>query len=172
MAQPPLVEVVVSGLETIDPERLRATQRLIMEDAVAIAVPLVRRHAPRRTGRLQASITGEVRAEMLLGGWRGVIRATGPDAFRARFVALGTGPRENIEPRGLSARQRRGVQRAGGRGARALRFSIGGETVYAARVKYHPGTRAVPFYERAAEASIGPLTAAANRRVAEALGDV
>lgn len=166
----PLVEVIVetSGLEKLDPARIKAAERLIMEDAVAIAVPLVRQMAPRRTGALQASIKGEVRAELLLGGSRAIVRATGPDAIRARLVALGTRPHE-VVPSGRSARQRRGVSHGSGR-ARAIRFSAGGDVVYAARIR-HPGTRAVPFFERAAAASRGPVIAAANRRIDEALGD-
>lgn len=79
------------------------------------------------TGRLRASIQGE-----LTRSWTLRPRFTvGSNVEYAAYVNDGTRP-HIIRPRN----------------ARALRFMVGGQVVYA-RVVHHPGTRANPFLDRA-----------------------
>lgn len=83
--------------------------------------------APVRTGRLRSSIRAEPPRFFSL---RGVV-SVGSDLEYAGFVNDGTRP-HTIRPRR----------------AKALRFVVGGQVVYA-RVVHHPGTRARPFLDRA-----------------------
>lgn len=80
--------------------------------------------APRRTGRLAASISKTV------SGFEATI---GPKAPHAIYVEYGVRPHE-IRP----------VQ------AHALRFEIEGEVIFAMRVS-HPGTRPQPFIRETAQ---------------------
>lgn len=82
---------------------------------------------PVRTGRLRSSIRAEPPRFFSL---RGVV-SVGSDLEYAGFVNDGTRPHV-IRPRR----------------AKALRFTVGGRTVYATVVN-HPGTRARPFLDRA-----------------------
>ena len=83
--------------------------------------------APVRTGRLRASIRAE---EPRIFSLRGSVKV-GSDLEYAGFVNDGTRP-HIIRP----------VR------ARALRFKVGGKTVFA-KLVHHPGTRARPFLDRA-----------------------
>lgn len=82
---------------------------------------------PVDTGRLRASIQGELRRNILLRPRFEI----GSNVEYAAMVNDGTRP-HLIRPRY----------------ARALRFVVGGQVVYA-RVVHHPGTRAQPFLDRA-----------------------
>lgn len=83
--------------------------------------------APVDTGRLRASIEGRLNRTWTLRPQFTV----GSNVEYAQMVHDGTRP-HIIRPRN----------------ARALRFVVGGQVVYA-RVVHHPGTRARPFLDRA-----------------------
>lgn len=98
---------------------LRTAGRMVINRAKVLA--------PVDTGRLRASIQGE-----LTRSWTLRPRFTvGSNVEYAAYVNDGTRP-HIIRPRN----------------ARALRFMVGGQVVYA-RVVHHPGTRANPFLDRA-----------------------
>jgi len=82
---------------------------------------------PVDTGRLRASIKGQAQRTWTLRPQFVV----GSNVDYAEYVHDGTRPHV-IRPRN----------------ARALRFVVGGQVVYA-RVVHHPGTRAKPFLDRA-----------------------
>ena len=82
---------------------------------------------PVDTGRLRASIQGQLKRNILLRPRFEV----GSNVEYAPYVNDGTRP-HIIRPRT----------------ARALRFVVGGQVVFA-RVVHHPGTRAQPFLDRA-----------------------
>lgn len=97
--------------------------------------------APVDTGRLRASIKGE-----LQGVWTLRPRfVVGTNVDYAEMVHDGTRPHV-IRPRN----------------ARALRFMVNGRVVYA-RVVHHPGTRANPFLDRA----LREVTAGRGYRISE-----
>lgn len=83
--------------------------------------------APVDTGRLRASIRIESKRTLTLR----TIYTIGSDVFYAPYVNDGTRPHQ-IRPKR----------------AKALRFKVGGRTVFAAVVN-HPGTKPNPFLDRA-----------------------
>lgn len=117
-------------VQAIAQRRMRRLQRRIATQA--------RQDVPVRTGRLGRSVgEGQVRPG---GRWRvtGSVHATAPYAL---YVHQGTGgPERKIFPRR----------------SRALRFNIGGRTIYAAWVR---GVRARPFLRNAALRIAGQETA-------------
>jgi hypothetical protein len=105
----------------------RATSRSEGEIAARQVVARAKVLAPVDTGRLRASIRVERRSTFgLRQRW-----TVGSDVEYAPMVNDGTRP-HIIRPRR----------------AKALKFTVGGRTVYAAVVR-HPGTRARPFLDRA-----------------------
>ncbi|MFD3535242.1 HK97 gp10 family phage protein [Streptomyces sp. NPDC058664] len=105
----------------------RATSRNEGEIAARQVVARAKVLAPVDTGRLRASIRVERRSILgLRQRW-----TVGSDVEYAPWVNDGTRPH--------IIRPRRG---------KALKFKMGGRTVYAA-VVHHPGTRARPFLDRA-----------------------
>ena len=120
----------MAGRIRLDPVAVRAeVSRLALRDVARVARQVEARAkqlAPVDTGRLRASIT--VRPSVSLRGPTVRVQA---DAAYATFVENGTRPHE-IRPR------RR----------RALKFKVGGRTVFA-RVVQHPGTTGVHFMSRA-----------------------
>lgn len=96
---------------------------------------------PVDTGRLRASIRGQAQRTWTLRPQFVV----GSDVDYAEYVHDGTRPHV-IRPRT----------------ARALRFTVGGQVVYA-RVVNHPGTRAKPFLDRA----LREVTAGRGYRITE-----
>ncbi|HEX6518279.1 MAG TPA: HK97 gp10 family phage protein [Nocardioidaceae bacterium] len=104
-----------------------STSRSEGERAARLVVARAKILAPVDTGRLRASIRVERRSFFgLRQRW-----TVGSDVEYAPMVNDGTRPHV-IRPRR----------------AKALRFKVGGRTVYAAVVR-HPGTRARPFLDRA-----------------------
>lgn len=120
----------MAGRIRLDPTRVRAEMsRLAARDVARVARQVEERAkqlAPVDTGRLRGSIT--VRPFV---GLRGPSVRVSADVSYATFVENGTRPHV-IRPRTK----------------RALKFKVGGRTVYA-RVVHHPGTRAVHFMSRA-----------------------
>jgi len=105
----------------------RATSRSEGEIAARQVVARAKVLAPVDTGRLRASIRVERRSTFgLRQRW-----TVGSDVEYAPMVNDGTRP-HIIRPRR----------------AKALKFKVGGRTVYA-KVVHHPGTRARPFLDRA-----------------------
>jgi hypothetical protein len=105
----------------------RATSRSEGEIAARQVVARAKVLAPVDTGRLRASIRVERRSTFgLRQRW-----TVGSDVEYAPMVNDGTRP-HIIRPRTK----------------KALKFQVGGRTVYAAVVR-HPGTRARPFLDRA-----------------------
>lgn len=105
----------------------RATSRSEGEIAARQIVARAKVLAPVDTGRLRASIRVERRSTFgLRQRW-----TVGSDVEYAPMVNDGTRP-HIIRPRR----------------AKALKFTVGGRTVYA-RVVHHPGTRANPFLDKA-----------------------
>jgi len=118
------IEVSYSGLKIQD-FKIEPLMRSLVRDVTEYAYLLARfEEAPERTGRLKRSIKRKVR------GTKGEVRAEAPYAV---FVEKGTRP-HIIRP----------VR------ARALRFQVGGEIVFA-KLVHHPGTKPNPFMRRAAE---------------------
>ncbi|WP_410091266.1 HK97 gp10 family phage protein [Streptomyces sp. adm13(2018)] len=105
----------------------RATSRSEGEIAARQVVARAKVLAPVDTGRLRSSIRVERRSTFgLRQRW-----TVGSDVEYAPMVNDGTRP-HIIRPRR----------------AKALKFKVGGRTVYA-KVVHHPGTRARPFLDRA-----------------------
>lgn len=105
----------------------RATSRSEGEIAARQVVARAKVLAPVDTGRLRASIRVERRSTFgLRQRW-----TVGSDVEYAPMVNDGTKP-HIIRPRTK----------------KALKFRVGGKTVYA-KVVHHPGTRARPFLDRA-----------------------
>jgi len=105
----------------------RATSRSEGEIAARQVVARAKVLAPVDTGRLRASIRVERRSTLgLRQRW-----TVGSDVEYAPMVNDGTKP-HIIRPKR----------------AKALKFKMGGKTVYA-KVVHHPGTRARPFLDRA-----------------------
>ena len=105
----------------------RATSRSEGEIAARQIVARAKVLAPVDTGRLRASIRVERQSTFgLRQRW-----TVGSDVEYAPMVNDGTRP-HIIRPRR----------------AKALKFTVGGRTVYA-RVVHHPGTRANPFLDKA-----------------------
>lgn len=114
----------------IDRVQIRAASREAAVQELTTGSRLVTNRAkiltPVDTGRLRASI----RPSLNLSGNRPSFRVSTNVAY-AGYVNDGTRPHD-IRPRN----------------ARALRFRVGGRTVFA-RVVHHPGTRPRPFLDRA-----------------------
>lgn len=116
-------------------------------------VPALKDNTPVRTGKLRASTRFQVQGSgdnQRLEVRQGARTETG--VFYRPFVTDGTGPHE-IRP----------VNR------QALRFQIGGRTVFAKRVM-HPGTRANPYHKRTVQEQRSEIQAIANeeaRRLAQ-----
>jgi hypothetical protein len=179
MAEPRVeVEVNTDELHTLmDPALHAETERRIVRRALDIVVPLARREAPRRTGRSQPWIRGLMDQE----GGRpiGWVRPVGL-GFYLRYQQTGTKSRaEPIVPFRYQ-KNRRGLVKtfepeapyapveARTRGAfRALRFKIGGETLFRGSVK-HRGVRPNPFLDRAAVAAEPEIAVAVDELVAAA----
>lgn len=136
------VEIIQKGvkIEVLAEQILpKLCQRLVERLAEAAYTRAVE-EAPRRTGKLAQSITKTVR------GYEAIVEATAPYAV---YVERGTRPHV-IRP----------VR------AKALRFEVDGETVYA-KIVHHPGTLANPFMARAADytrSQIGNIFAALWRQ--------
>lgn len=118
-----------------------------------------------RTGGTRASIEGEVSDTG--NGAKGTIGA-GENAAR---LNAGTPPhvieaheRKAAGGRDASGRFQKGTTRPG-----ALRFQVGGQTVFARRVN-HPGTSPDPFLDAAADAAGEELALAVEHAIDEALG--
>jgi HK97 gp10 family phage protein len=94
-----------------------------LEESAKFVFAEVREHAPVRTGKLRGSI-----ALIKINDLHYVV---GSPLEYAVFVERGTRP-HIIRPKR----------------ARALRFEVGGETVFAKKVM-HPGTEPQPFFQRA-----------------------
>ncbi|MDD4984189.1 MAG: hypothetical protein PHQ43_00170 [Dehalococcoidales bacterium] len=112
-------------------EGLRAMGRLIVPHKGQESGPLAS-ETPKRTGKLRRSTTFEIidnPATQKLSVRQGA-RAANSGAFYGYFVREGTAPHE-IRP----------VR------AKALRFQIGGQIVFARKVN-HPGTAANPYHVR------------------------
>lgn len=117
------VKVEVSGLD-IKTLRLEKPIRRLLEKAADFAEETMKKKAPKRTGRLRRSIrkrVGRFEAEI------------GPTVPYAVYVEYGTRP-HIIRP----------VR------ARALRFEVEGEVVFARLVR-HPGTKPQRFIRETAE---------------------
>jgi HK97 gp10 family phage protein len=93
-----------------------------LEESAKFVFAEVREHAPVRTGRLRGLIA--------LIKVHDLHYVVGSPLKYAVYVERGTRP-HIIRPRS----------------ARALRFMVGGETVFAKKVK-HPGTKPQPFFQR------------------------
>jgi HK97 gp10 family phage protein len=106
---------------------IRDASRRELEAASRQAVNRAKILAPVDTGRLRASIRVEARRTLTLRS----VYTIGSDVFYAPFVNDGTRPHRIYPRRG-----------------RFLRFTVGGDVVYA-RVVRHPGTRARPFLDQA-----------------------
>ena len=109
-------------------ERAQQAMREAMDEAVTYA----RHNAPAVTGTLRDSIGYEIVGD------RAVLFATAP---YAPYVEYGTGSRGEFPTGPYEIRPRR---------AQALRFEIGGRTVFAKKV-VHPGVRSRPFLRPAME---------------------
>lgn len=99
-------------------------------------------YAPVRTGLLAGSVKIEKRE---------LYAVVGPTAYYAPFVEFGTKP-HMIYPRR----------------ARALRFEVGGEVVFAKRVS-HPGTQAQEFVKQAVKDTIDNGLPIIRKKVIEAI---
>lgn len=114
----------------LDPRAVQAeVNRLAARDAARVAREVEARAkqlAPVQTGRLRSSIHAEPKFT-----FRGPTVRVSADVNYATFVENGTAP-HLIRPRT----------------AKALKFKIGGRTVYA-KVVHHPGTKAVHFMAKA-----------------------
>ena len=122
----------------------RAIRQASMSELRVVGPQVVNRAkilCPVDTGRLRASIRGQAQRTWTLRPQFVV----GSDVEYATYVNDGTRP-HTIRPRN----------------ARALRFVVGGEVVYA-RVVHHPGTRAKPFLDRA----LREVTAGRGYRITE-----
>ncbi|MEW2127109.1 HK97 gp10 family phage protein [Streptomyces sp. NPDC007259] len=106
---------------------IRGASRNELDDAARQVLNRAKVLAPVDTGRLRASIRIESRRTLTLRS----VYTIGSDVHYAPYVNDGTRPHV-IRPKR----------------AKALRFNVGGRTVFAAVVN-HPGTRANPFLDRA-----------------------
>ena len=123
------VEVTRSGLDVkafADTFIARIVKPLL-EEAAGFAEREMKERAPRRTGALVKSIRKTIRERAAV---------IGPTVPYAIYVEYGTRPHE-IRP----------VH------ARALRFEVAGEVVFATRV-WHPGTKPQPFVRETAEETV------------------
>ena len=116
---------VTGGIGPVMERMKRAMEGLIRRTA-DLAETEMRRRAPVRTGELRRSIKKRIDVPNLSA-------EIGPGVKYAIFVEMGTRPHV-IRP----------VR------ARALRFEVGGEVVFAAYV-HHPGTKPQPFVRGTAE---------------------
>lgn len=105
-----------------------------IEAAIEDIATLARRYAPRDTGELANSI------EARIGPKTGTVVATAP---HAAFVEFGTWSHNLLEPKS-------GTYEIVPVRARALRFEVDGDVVFAQKVN-HPGVEAQPFLNPAAD---------------------
>jgi len=122
---------------------LGAAINLLIREAAGRAEALLRERAPRRTGQMAGGVGSVVYGRMAIVGLR---------AHYARFLEFGTRPHE-IRPRR----------------ARALRFVVGGRTVFASRVE-HPGVRPRRFVQAVAEELGEQLGSIFEEAMARAIG--
>lgn len=102
-------------------ERIQRARTRFLDQASRVTIDEMRRLAPARTGRLRDSIQILERREEQV--------SVGPTVDYVKHVVRGTGPHEILPRR-----------------ARALRFEMDGQVVFAKRVQ-HPGTEPKRFVE-------------------------
>jgi HK97 gp10 family phage protein len=113
---------------------------LLVNKVGAYAYAEMQRHAPSRTGKLRRSIRKRV---------HGAEVRIGPTEPYAIYVEEGTQPHEIVPVN-----------------ARALRFDVGGQVVFAMHVN-HPGTRPQPFVRETAEETRKRVTYFFRQLIAE-----
>jgi hypothetical protein len=152
-----------------DPALIYTTELQMIDRAVDVIQPIARDESPVRTGRGRAMILGKIyEAE---GHPRG--RVFTGKAFWLRILQTGA-VKHDIAPfrfkrKAGARRAARALGPARARGAmRALRFKLGGVFMFRNKIE-HPGLKADPWMDRAAQKSTGPVGRAAELVVQSAL---
>lgn len=158
--------VVIADAEALDAKLVAGLQGAVGHSVTVCTARSREEHRwEHRTGATRESIVGQVRDTGK--GATGTVDV-GENAAR---LATGTvphvitaGDRKVSGGRDASGRFQKGSTRPG-----ALRFQVGGQTVFARYVN-HPGTKPDPYLDRAAEAAGEDLFAATERMLDELLG--
>jgi hypothetical protein len=155
-----------------DPALITRAELEMIDRGVDVLVPITRAHAPTRTGRGRAAITGKVYTQAKPYG-----RVYAGKAFYLRILATGTYKKPEgywIDPKRIKSKAKaRQAARALGpartSGAlTALRFKIGGAYAFRGRVHRTP-LRPDDFFTRAALAGEAAVGSAADAVVQQNL---
>jgi hypothetical protein len=173
MATGTLVQVHVNADEVkrlLDPKKIEAAQKKIIERAVAVITPIMKAEAPSKTGQAREQITG-----LVFWSGKGFVGKVAPSVKAFYLRILGAGRRGyTIRPTRFASQRRatrasRSLGPARSRGAiQALRFQYNGQYIFRKLARI-PQRAADPFHERAATRSDAPVGAAADQILIEVL---